>query len=73
MLAVSGAVAIIGDIRPTTNPVYLRRIAKASDNSDGSRRLRQALKALAFTVSRNKARKLILEPKPKLTSARNTK
>jgi putative transposase len=39
----------------------VRDIAKASGDSYGSRRMEKALNALSYTVSRNKARKLMQE------------
>lgn len=39
----------------------VRDIAKASDNSYGSRRMKKALNALSYPVSRNKVRKLMKE------------
>ena len=40
-----------------------RRIEKASDNSGGNRCIGQVLKAFAFIIRRNKARKLMLKAK----------
>lgn len=39
----------------------VREIAKSSDNTYGSRRMKRALNALSYPVSRNKARKLMIE------------
>ncbi len=41
----------------------VREIARASDDSYGSRRMKKALNALSYPVSRNKARKLMKEAK----------
>ena len=41
----------------------VREIARASDDSYGSRRMKKALNALSYLVSRNKARKLMKEAK----------
>jgi len=40
---------------------WVKDIAKSSDYSYGSRRMKKALNALSFPVSRNKARKLMRE------------
>jgi putative transposase len=40
---------------------WVKRIAESSDNSYGSRRMKNALNALSYPVSRNKARKLMQE------------
>ena len=40
---------------------WMKQIAKASDNTYGSRRMKTALGALGYVVSRNKARKLMRE------------
>ena len=40
---------------------WVKKIADASDDSYGSRRMKKALNALGFPVSRNKARKLMRE------------
>lgn len=39
----------------------VREIAKSSDNTYGSRRMKQALNARSYPVSRSKARKLMIE------------
>ena len=41
--------------------MWVKEIAKASDDTYGSRRMKRALNALGFPVSRNKARKLMRE------------
>ena len=41
--------------------MWVKEIAKASDDTYGSRRMKKALNALGFPVSRNKARKLMRE------------
>jgi transposase InsO family protein len=41
--------------------MFIKKIAVASDYSYGSRRMKKALNALGFPVSRNKARKLMRE------------
>lgn len=41
--------------------MWVKAIAKASDDTYGSRRIKKALNALGFPVSRNKARKLMRE------------
>jgi len=41
--------------------MWVKAIAKASDDSYGSRRMKKALNALGFPISRNKARKLMKE------------
>ena len=41
----------------------VREIARASDDSYGTRRMKKALNALSYPVSRNKARKLMIEAK----------
>jgi len=41
--------------------MWVKEIAKASDDTYGSRRMKKALNALGFPVSRNKARKLMEE------------
>jgi len=43
--------------------MWVKEIAKASDDTYGSRRMKKALNALGFPVSRNKARKLMREAK----------
>jgi len=40
---------------------WVKEIAKASDDTYGSRRMKKALNALGFPISRNKARKLMKE------------
>ena len=40
---------------------WVKRIAESSDDSYGSRRMKKALNALSYPVSRNKARKLMRE------------
>ncbi len=53
----------------TTDPYHrelleaVRGIARASDNSYGSRRMKEALNVLSYPVSRAKARKLMIEAK----------
>ncbi len=41
--------------------MWVKEIAKASDDTYGSRRMKKALNALGFPISRNKARKLMKE------------
>ena len=41
--------------------IWVKEIAKASDDTYGSRRMKKALNALGFPISRNKARKLMKE------------
>jgi len=41
--------------------IWVKEIAEASDDTYGSRRMKKALNALGFPVSRNKARKLMRE------------
>ena len=41
--------------------VWVKRIDEDSDHTYGSRRMKKALNALSFPVSRNKARKLMKE------------
>ena len=41
--------------------MWVKEIAKASDDTYGSRRMKRALNALGFPISRNKARKLMRE------------
>lgn len=43
--------------------MWVKDIAEASDDTYGSRRMKEALNALGFPVSRNKARKLMKEAK----------
>ena len=40
---------------------WVKRIAEASDHTYGRRRMKKALNALGYPVSRNKARKLMRE------------
>ena len=47
----------------------VKQIAKASDNTYGSRRMKKALGALGYVVSRNKARKLMREMRPRVWTA----
>ena len=51
----------------------VKEIAKASDNSYGTRRMKRALNALGYPVSRQKARKLMREAGITVRHRKNTR
>ena len=52
---------------------WVKDIAKSSKDTYGSRRMKKALNALGYPVSRNKARKLMKEANVKPNNAGNTR
>ena len=52
---------------------WVKRVAESSDDSYGSRRMKEALGALGYPVSRDKARSLMIEAKVKVRSKRRFK
>ncbi len=52
---------------------WVKRVAESSDDSYGSRRMKEALGALGYSVSRDKARKLMIEAKVEVRRKRRFK
>ena len=52
---------------------WVKRVAESSDDSYGSRRMKEALGALGYPVCRDKARNLMIEAKVKVRRKRRFK